>query len=217
MKTKQLHSDFSTHVACLYSLSLECLCLYEFRYFILNCYHIEFISVPLFQMIFMLLFVGDITFFKQYHLALQPICVALDVLQSERNAYMGILLPTIAMCLKKLMCVQENDSLRLSKPILDAVIAGIKKRFLANFKDFDLLLASAFHPQFKLCWFKWLDEIDIIQRVPDLREKVETKMVSLVDSQLDQSESDDSSSDFLSNFRPDQQMCEPDIKLYINF
>ena len=47
-------------------------------------------------------------FFKQYYQAMQPICVALDILQGEKNAYMGVLLPTIAMCLKRLFFVQET-------------------------------------------------------------------------------------------------------------
>ena len=132
-------------------------------------------------------------FFKQYYQAMQPICVALDILQGEKNAYMGVLLPTIAMCLKRLFFVQGNDSLRLSKPLLDAVTAGVKQRFLAKFEDLDLLLASAFHPQFKLHWIKWLCDVGIVEQIENLQKRIKVKMISLVDSELKQSESDDSS------------------------
>ena len=132
-------------------------------------------------------------FFKQYYQAMQPICVALDILQGEKNAYMGVLLPTIAMCLKRLFFVQGNDSLRLSKPLLDAVTAGVKQRFLAKFEDLDLLLASAFHPQFKLHWIKWLCDIGIVEQIENLQKRIKVKMILLVDSELKRSKSDDSS------------------------
>ena len=41
-------------------------------------------------------FLGDANFFKQYHRAMAPMCCALDVIQGEEKAYMGSLLPTLA-------------------------------------------------------------------------------------------------------------------------
>ena len=46
------------------------------------------------------------------------------------------------------------------------------------------LLASAFHPQFKLYWFKWLREIGI-PATDELKERVRFKMISLVHSHLE--------------------------------
>ena len=71
------------------------------------------------------------------------------------------------------------------QPLLNAIIAGIENRFPESFKDTHRLLASAFHPQFKLYWFKWLLEIGI-PVTDELKESVRFIMISLVDSQFEQ-------------------------------
>ena len=85
---------------------------------------------------------GDINFFKQYHQAMQPICVALDIIQGENNDDMGILFPTIAMTMKKLRNLNENESLAMVQPPQE-IIAGIENRF-GKFNDFDLPACKCF-------------------------------------------------------------------------
>ena len=84
------------------------------------------------------------------------------------------------------------SSLVSSTPPL-AVTAGVKQRFLPKFEDLDLLLASAFHPQFKLHWIKWLCDVGIVEQIENLQKRIKVKLISLVDSELKQSKSDDSS------------------------
>jgi len=40
---------------------------------------------------------GDVHCFKEYQRVLTPVSQALDIIQGEENAYMDILLPTLAM------------------------------------------------------------------------------------------------------------------------
>ena len=45
----------------------------------------------------------EVTFPKEYEMVINPVSRALDVLQGEDKAYMGILLPTITVCLNLLI------------------------------------------------------------------------------------------------------------------
>ena len=64
---------------------------------------------------------------------------------AETIAYMDILLPTVAMCLKKL---QELNAInighvQLSPPLIRALTSGIKTRFQQCFDNLDFPLSSA--------------------------------------------------------------------------
>ena len=86
----------------------------------------------------------------------KPLCQSLDILQSEEKAYYGILLPTVLVCAKKLTDMQEIGDLAVCKPLLSAVLDGLKKRFQPCVESKDCLLSAAFHPHFELSWIPLL-------------------------------------------------------------
>ena len=87
---------------------------------------------------------------------MKPVAQALDILQGEERAYFGILLPTLTMCLKKLNDLNINHEIHVCKPLLSAIVAGIKRRFKTLLYDSENEVASAVHPSFKLTWLLFL-------------------------------------------------------------
>ena len=83
-------------------------------------------------------------FLKVYYNVKKPVSQALHILGGEAKAYKGILLPTVATCLKKLQeisTININD-VQLCLYLLHALTSDIKTRFQQCFDNFDL---------FKLC------------------------------------------------------------------
>ena len=95
-------------------------------------------------------FAADVGFFIEDSRMMKPLCQSLDILQSKEKAYYGILLPTLPVCAKKLTDIQEVDDLAVCKPLLSAILDGLKQRFQALVESTDCLLSAAFHPYFKL-------------------------------------------------------------------
>ena len=89
---------------------------------------------------------------KEYVTILYPLTRALDILQAEKNIAIGFLLPTLVVLQKQMENLQRNSSLQQCKPIISAIIEGVKTRFGHLFDDSDLKLASILHPRFKLTW-----------------------------------------------------------------
>ncbi len=78
-----------------------------------------------------------------------PVAKALDKIQGEEQAYLGSLLPIIAALIMMLQDF-DNRPLVYCKPLVEALQNGMKKRFGKLMDDLDVLLAAAFHPQFRL-------------------------------------------------------------------
>ena len=60
---------------------------------------------------------------------MRPVSLALDQLQSEEEAFIGILLPTLAMAIKKLRDVLANYEVALCVPLV-AVLIRLKNDFM---------------------------------------------------------------------------------------
>jgi hypothetical protein len=73
---------------------------------------------------------------------------ALDKIQGEEQAYLGSLLPIIAALIMMLQYF-DNRPLVYCRPLVEALQNGMKKRFGKLMDDLDVLLAAAFHPQFR--------------------------------------------------------------------
>ena len=86
---------------------------------------------------------------------MRPVSQASDILQCKEKVYLGMLLPTIAMCLKRLRDMKESKKIKICMPLLNAVVQGIEIRFSPQIEDDDCRLAAAFYPQFKLHWVNW--------------------------------------------------------------
>jgi hypothetical protein len=113
------------------------------------------------------------SFLKECIQVLKPVAVSLDILQGKEKAFMGLLVPVINLCVKKLKATKDKN-LRYCSPLVDALLMGIQTRFSNQLEDLDCIIASAFHPQFKLTWCK--DESKL--------KEVRQKMISLVDGKL---------------------------------
>ncbi|CAH0562887.1 unnamed protein product [Brassicogethes aeneus] len=62
---------------------------------------------------------SEIEYLTQYCIILKPLASALDILQGEKNAFFGFLLPCLGSLLKKFERMQF-ENFKVSKPILDA-------------------------------------------------------------------------------------------------
>jgi len=61
------------------------------------------------------------------------------------------------------------------------MIEGIEARFSAQFEDLDCILASAFHPHFKLVWVECLDDLKYNTR--EITRKARSAMASVLEDQ----------------------------------
>ena len=86
---------------------------------------------------------AELSFVAEFVLAMQPLASALDILQSELERFMGILIPTI-ICPKKLSEVRL--SVKYIIPLIDALLQGSGTRFDHLLQRDDLILASTVHP-----------------------------------------------------------------------
>ena len=91
---------------------------------------------------------SDIVFLKEYAATLKPLATAIDILQGEKNCYMGYVLPTIQSLMSNIQSTPSSVVAVLKK----AVTEGLHARFDHYFTDEDFILATLTHPKFKLSW-----------------------------------------------------------------
>ena len=92
----------------------------------------------------------EIAFIAEYVKVMKPVAQALNILQGQKNIYLGFVLPTVAQ-LQKVLDAQVHD-LRICAPLVDALLLSLKRRFGPKFDDDQHILAAAVHPRFKLTW-----------------------------------------------------------------
>jgi hypothetical protein len=83
--------------------------------------------------------VNQVNFIEDYCSVMQLLTCALDILWEEQNIYIGHLLPTLV-SLEKLKMLKPT--LKYAGPLVDAVLAGIDKRFSRFFDCNDLIVVS---------------------------------------------------------------------------
>jgi hypothetical protein len=94
----------------------------------------------------------DIDFIEEYCQVYKPLAQALDILQGEENIHLGYLLPTISILKEKLQ--QKLITAQDCRPLIEALLRGLEKRFDHFFDDETLLISSSSHPKFKLTWMR---------------------------------------------------------------
>ncbi len=92
----------------------------------------------------------ETTFIKEYCDLMKPVAQALDILQGDKHAYLGYLLPTISLLKKKLQ--EKGSSMQYCKHLADALCRGLDKRFQGQFDDRRALLSAVSTPAFRLGW-----------------------------------------------------------------
>ncbi|XP_076009587.1 uncharacterized protein LOC143003013 [Genypterus blacodes] len=115
---------------------------------------------------------AEVTFIKEYVVVMGPLFKALDVLQSDKMAYLGILVPTIAILVENLQTLKQA-SLQCCAPLVNAVLRGVETRF-GYLSGKKYLMATASHPMFRLSYVphQQKDEIisslkQVLQILPD--------------------------------------------------
>lgn len=94
-----------------------------------------------------------------------PLAKALDVLQSDKMPYTGVLVPAISILLEKMDQMKCETNLHHCNPLVDAIINGVKKRFGYIFQDARLLIASAAHPMFRLMYIPGEKKADVVSNL----------------------------------------------------
>lgn len=94
-----------------------------------------------------------------------PLAKALDVLQSDKIAYTGVLVPTISVLLNRMEQMKHEANMHHYNPLVDAIINGVKRRFGYIFQDARLLVASAAHPKFRLAYIPSGKKADVVSNL----------------------------------------------------
>ena len=93
---------------------------------------------------------AEVKFLEEYLSVMKPVTQVLNILQSEGKMFMGFLLPTISILREKLSNLQATANTCI--PLVNAVLAGIDRRFAEIFGDKEAIAAAILHPQFRTTW-----------------------------------------------------------------
>lgn len=107
---------------------------------------------------------SDYEYIEELVKVLKPIAQALDYLQAEKNCFYGQLIPTL-ISLKLRLDELKNQKLRylfnLISPLCNKLHDRFKNYFNLSHEADDAILATCFHPLFKMRWIpKGLTEAD---------------------------------------------------------
>jgi len=125
---------------------------------------------------------------KDYSSVVKPVATAVDILQGDKNCYLGCVLPTI----KSLMANVQNTPTSLAAPLKTAILDGLHVRFDHLFRNEDFILAAVCHPKFKLSWID--DPVDKA-RCTHMLESVCESMATDVQSDSENAQSTDEDHD----------------------
>ena len=89
----------------------------------------------------------EIEFLKEFIAVTNPLSRALDILQGDKEACLGMVLPALVKVKEKLD--QLSGQLNHCQPLLDSLQEGLEKRFGALFDDPNYIIASVTMPRFK--------------------------------------------------------------------
>ena len=121
---------------------------------------------------------------------MQPICQSLDILQSETKAFLGCLVPTISMAMKKLKELKSSNKIAVGLPLIDSLIQAIESRFGQYFENETYLLATNFYPQFRLLWIPWYFNEPL-----EIEARLKQKMIDILEKEGNVAESFNSDTD----------------------
>ena len=125
----------------------------------------------------------------EYIEIMAPIAVRLDMLQEEKNAYAGVLLPNFLLLKDKIgEMAREVEKFNYAKNLVNYLLKqpkankgkekSFEPRFSSIFDDFDLLMATALHPYFKLGVVRRLNEGKYQAAKTKILEEIKCKIAS---------------------------------------
>lgn len=89
-----------------------------------------------------------VSFLREYAALMGPVAQAVDVLQGEKNCYLGYVIPTISRLMEKLNAANAG----ITQPLQAALLSGLKKRFTELLSNPELIMATITHPKFKMSY-----------------------------------------------------------------
>lgn len=75
---------------------------------------------------------NEFEYIKEYIICAAPMAEALDIMQSEKNTYYGIVLPCLIDLRKKLKKIKRKNNFDYCQPLIKAYRQGIENRFKKN-------------------------------------------------------------------------------------
>ncbi|XP_062377694.1 uncharacterized protein LOC134066384 [Sardina pilchardus] len=105
------------------------------------------------------LLLNEICFLKEYVEVLKPLAMSLNIFQGEDRCFFGLALPTLLTLKHRLM--EKKTKTCIFPDIIDALLAGIDRRFAPIFSNQNAKLASATMPQFRLWWLSPAERGDL--------------------------------------------------------
>ena len=102
------------------------------------------------------LLVSEKEFLREYVYVMEPVAVALDILQRDKEMYLGYLIPTILSIERNLTARRRKDGrdLKYCDVLCRTLISAVRssRRFEAMLEDRELSIAAFLIPCFKLDW-----------------------------------------------------------------
>ena len=92
----------------------------------------------------------NVTFIQEYCEIYEPLATILDILQRDKNGFVGMLLPLLSHLEAQLDTLSRRVT--ICQPLAEALLEGIAKRFDSEFTKDDFYIAAFLHPRFKDSW-----------------------------------------------------------------
>lgn len=108
---------------------------------------------------------NEFDYLHEYLTCTAPVAEALDIMQSETNAYYGMVLPCVLALRKKLMKIEKKSNFSYCSPLIKAYIESVEKRFKLFFdvrtpEAENAAIAALSYPRFKNKWLTCLEAAD---------------------------------------------------------
>lgn len=92
----------------------------------------------------------EAAFLKEYSEVLQPLAVAIDILQGENKCYLGFVIPTLLSLKTKLE--EKLPHVIYTAHIITTITEAIQQRFGSVLTSHEAQMAATTLPKFRLCW-----------------------------------------------------------------
>jgi hAT family C-terminal dimerisation region len=119
---------------------------------------------------------SEVAFLREYERVMAPLAIKLDLLQGDTNSYLGCLLPHITHLIQMLQDLHSglHGGLTYTREIVKAMLDSLPRedRFGKVMFNNSYILASCFHPAYKLKWVK----VMLSERYETIREQVISKV-----------------------------------------
>jgi hypothetical protein len=118
---------------------------------------------------------------SEYVRVMAPIAVNLDILQGDRESYLGSLVPHIVHLKDQLTDLRDGKRgppLKYTMELLEVVLGKLlaSNRFGPMLDNLDYQLAACFHPAYKLNWIKFWD--------PEKYDGIRNNMITMVAKEI---------------------------------